>query len=214
MGYDSIISPRALREIYLMPFMLAMKHAEPWAIMTAYGYISSLPKSLILSSSYNRVNGPHVSENPFFLKKILRQEWNFNGVVSSLFPHFEGPYCKSPEYRYIGNERLVWNVRRRCRPQRRSGPGDARNRQMAHARLCQPCHHSPKDNNKGHPCSRSESLGTSSKMCQRRARSSFLPRRFLSSTIIMPTLKGPRWRWPRANGGERGGQSAHAQSRR
>jgi beta-glucosidase len=36
MGYDSVLSPRALREIYLMPFMLAQKYAQPWAIMTAY----------------------------------------------------------------------------------------------------------------------------------------------------------------------------------
>ena len=35
MGYDSIISDRALREIYLMPFMLAKKYANPWAVMTA-----------------------------------------------------------------------------------------------------------------------------------------------------------------------------------
>jgi hypothetical protein len=36
MAYDSIISPRALREIYLMPFMLAEKYAKPWSYMTAY----------------------------------------------------------------------------------------------------------------------------------------------------------------------------------
>lgn len=35
MGSDSIISDRALREIYLMPFMLAQKHAKPWSFMTA-----------------------------------------------------------------------------------------------------------------------------------------------------------------------------------
>jgi len=35
MGYDSIVSERALREIYLMPFMLAEKYAKPWAYMTA-----------------------------------------------------------------------------------------------------------------------------------------------------------------------------------
>ena len=36
MGYDSVLSPRALREIYLMPFMLAQKYAQPWSVMTAY----------------------------------------------------------------------------------------------------------------------------------------------------------------------------------
>ena len=35
MAYDSILSPRALREIYLMPFMLAQKYAQPWAYMSA-----------------------------------------------------------------------------------------------------------------------------------------------------------------------------------
>jgi beta-glucosidase len=34
-GYNSILSPRALREVYLMPFMLAQKYAQPWAFMTA-----------------------------------------------------------------------------------------------------------------------------------------------------------------------------------
>ena len=35
MGYDSIVSERALREIYLMPFTLAQKYAQPWSYMTA-----------------------------------------------------------------------------------------------------------------------------------------------------------------------------------
>ena len=35
MGYDSIMSERALREVYLMPFMLAHKYAKPWSFMTA-----------------------------------------------------------------------------------------------------------------------------------------------------------------------------------
>lgn len=67
MGYDSIISDRALREIYLMPFMLAQKHASPWAYMTAY----------------NRVNGTHASENEFLLKNILHEEWKLDGMVMS-----------------------------------------------------------------------------------------------------------------------------------
>ncbi|KAJ7581226.1 beta-glucosidase [Mycena floridula] len=67
MGYDSIMTQRALREVYLMPFMLAQRYAQPWAYMTAY----------------NRVNGVHVSENPSILQKILRDEWQFNGMVMS-----------------------------------------------------------------------------------------------------------------------------------
>ena len=35
-GYDSILSDRALREVYCMPFMLAQKYAKPWSFMTAY----------------------------------------------------------------------------------------------------------------------------------------------------------------------------------
>ncbi|KDR82279.1 hypothetical protein GALMADRAFT_264459 [Galerina marginata CBS 339.88] len=67
MAYDSILSQRALREIYLMPFMLAQKYAKPWAYMTAY----------------NRVNGLHASENPFLITKTLREEWKFDGMVMS-----------------------------------------------------------------------------------------------------------------------------------
>nr|AAG59831.1 beta-glucosidase [Volvariella volvacea] len=66
-GYDSIISERALREIYLLPFMLTQKYAAPWAIMTAY----------------NRVNGVHVAEDPFLLKQVLRNEWKYKGLIMS-----------------------------------------------------------------------------------------------------------------------------------
>ena len=34
-AYDSTLSQRALREIYLMPFMIAQKYSKPWAYMTA-----------------------------------------------------------------------------------------------------------------------------------------------------------------------------------
>ncbi|KAF8552820.1 glycoside hydrolase family 3 protein [Imleria badia] len=67
MGSDSILSDRALREIYLMPFMLAQKHAKPWCFMTAY----------------NRVNGTHASENRHLLQDILRNEWKFDGLIMS-----------------------------------------------------------------------------------------------------------------------------------
>lgn len=64
---DIIVSERALREIYLMPFMLAIRDAHPGAIMTAY----------------NKVNGIHCSENRKLLQDVLRGEWGWKGLVLS-----------------------------------------------------------------------------------------------------------------------------------
>ncbi|TBU29076.1 putative beta-glucosidase from glycoside hydrolase family GH3 [Dichomitus squalens] len=64
---ESVMSERALREIYLYPFMLAQKKAQPWAFMTSYG----------------RINGIHCAENPTLLQNILRKEWGFDGIVMS-----------------------------------------------------------------------------------------------------------------------------------
>ncbi|KAI6107980.1 glycoside hydrolase family 3 protein [Pisolithus sp. B1] len=74
MGYDSVLSERALREIYLMPFMLAQKYAKPWCFMTAY----------------NRVNGIHAPENRYLLQDVLRKEWKFDGLIMS---DWFGVYC-------------------------------------------------------------------------------------------------------------------------
>ncbi|GAA5868555.1 hypothetical protein JCM8547_003185 [Rhodosporidiobolus lusitaniae] len=64
---DSIIPARALREVYLEPFRLAIRNSQPHAIMTAY----------------NRVNGIHVSEDKFLLDDVLRKEWGWDGLVVS-----------------------------------------------------------------------------------------------------------------------------------
>ncbi|KAH8829706.1 glycoside hydrolase family 3 protein [Flagelloscypha sp. PMI_526] len=64
---ESVVSTRALREIYLYPFMLAQKLASPWAFMTSYG----------------RINGVHCAESPELLQGVLRNEWKFNGMVVS-----------------------------------------------------------------------------------------------------------------------------------
>jgi beta-glucosidase len=64
---DSIVTDRALREIYLEPFRLAVKYADPKAFMTGY----------------NKVNGEHVSQSKKFLKDILHDEWQWDGTIMS-----------------------------------------------------------------------------------------------------------------------------------
>ncbi|MCP4761369.1 MAG: glycosyl hydrolase [archaeon] len=58
---------RTLREIYLLPFEMAVKESKPWAIMSAY----------------NLVNGEHVTENKKLQLDILRDDWKFDGMVVS-----------------------------------------------------------------------------------------------------------------------------------
>ena len=67
MTCDSVVDERALREIYLTAFEIAVKKAKPWTVM----------------NSYNKINGFHGSENKHTQTEILRDEWGYDGVVVS-----------------------------------------------------------------------------------------------------------------------------------
>lgn len=62
-----VVSERALREIYLKGFQIAIQEANPWTVM----------------SSYNLVNGCYTSESEALMTNVLRREWGYKGMVMS-----------------------------------------------------------------------------------------------------------------------------------
>jgi beta-glucosidase len=64
---SSEIDERSLREIYLIPFEMAVKDAGTWGIM----------------SSYNKINGTYAAENRWLLTEVLRGDWGYGGIVMS-----------------------------------------------------------------------------------------------------------------------------------
>ncbi|MGH9533720.1 MAG: beta-glucosidase family protein [Terriglobales bacterium] len=64
---NSVISRRALEEIYLAPFRAAVEQGHVMAVMAAY----------------NKVNGLYSSANPYLLTTMLRRQWHFRGVAMS-----------------------------------------------------------------------------------------------------------------------------------
>ncbi len=65
MTIDAVIDERALREIYLAGYEIAIKEAQPWTVMCAY----------------NKINGTYAAEHPELMTDILKKEWQHEGLV-------------------------------------------------------------------------------------------------------------------------------------
>ncbi len=92
MHSDSIVSERALREIYLKGFEIAVKEAQPMAIMT----------------SYNLINGIHAANNGDICTKAARCEWGFTGLIMTDWTTTEkGPGCTASGCMRAGNDLVM-----------------------------------------------------------------------------------------------------------
>ena len=65
MTIDAVVDERALRELYLAGYEIAVKKAQPWTVMCAY----------------NKVNGTYASDHKTLMRKVLKEEWGHEGLV-------------------------------------------------------------------------------------------------------------------------------------
>lgn len=77
---NSIVDERALNEIYLRPFEIAVKEAKPWTVM----------------HSYNLINGVYSSENGWLLNDKLRNDFGFDGLVMTDWGAMNDPILSYP----------------------------------------------------------------------------------------------------------------------
>lgn len=95
---NSIVSERALREIYLRGFEIAVKDSQPTAVMT----------------SYNLVNGEHAANSARLCTSILRDEWGFDGLVMTDWGTTGSSRCTPFGCIHAGNDLLMPGCRMEC----------------------------------------------------------------------------------------------------
>ena len=92
MGSDSVVSERALRELYLKGFEIAIKEAQPMSIMT----------------SYNLINGVHAANNYDLCMETARNEWGFKGMIMTDWTTTEhGDNCTASGCMRAGNDLVM-----------------------------------------------------------------------------------------------------------
>ena len=92
MGSDSVVSERALREVYLKGFEIAIRQAQPMSIMT----------------SYNLINGVHAANNYDLCTESARNEWGFKGAIMTDWTTTEqGDNCTASGCMRAGNDLVM-----------------------------------------------------------------------------------------------------------